>query len=106
MHRCLQVAELTRRIAEACTPDYKDASLRAEHAPNFDALCALARTCRTLQKPALDVIWWYQFGLYHLLECMPEDLWETEYEEEDEEEEYTGPSSRRLVRIPHVLCKP
>lgn len=40
------------------------------------SLCALAQTCRALQEPALDVLWYHKVGLHHLIQCMPEDAWE------------------------------
>lgn len=80
MHRCLQVYELAARIAEACVPYHKNAGSITDvsrgYKPKLGALCALARTCRTLQEPAFDVLWSFQFGLQNLIKCMPEDLWE------------------------------
>lgn len=57
--------------------------------PELGTVYALARTCRTLQGPALDVIWYYQFGLQNLVKCMPEDLWEISKRE--------NPDDRRRV---------
>ena len=39
-------------------------------------LFALARTCRALLTPALDVMWYRQHTLVHLFKCLPGDLWE------------------------------
>ena len=84
MHRCLQVPDLALKIVEECMPDYRERCFantsrpgKGTHAEAWAArrtLAALARTCRVLQGPALDVLWYYQFGLRHLIECLPEDL--------------------------------
>lgn len=89
MHHCLYVPELASRIAEACAPYYRDVCTEATRMPELGTVYALARTCRTLQGPALDVIWYYQFGLQNLVKCMPEDLWEISKRE--------NPDDRRRV---------
>jgi hypothetical protein len=38
-------------------------------------LSSLARTCKALQQPALDLLWHHQDGLIPLLKCMSNDLW-------------------------------
>lgn len=76
MHHCLLVPELAARIVEACAQDYRVACLESGYRPHFNTLCALARTCRTLQEPALDVIWYYQFGIQNLVKCMPRTLYQ------------------------------
>ena len=78
MHHCLLVAELAQRVAEACAPDYKSIPTNKpfRRPIGFNTLCALARTCRALQDPALDVIWYHQRGLEHLIDLLPEDVWE------------------------------
>ena len=73
MHPCLYIAELAYRIAEECAPGYRSADVYTEL--DLRSVYALARTCRTLQVPALDVVWYNQCGLRHLLLCMPDDLW-------------------------------
>lgn len=90
MHPCLQVSELAARIAEAIMPRFREMRLNgmAHYNPQFPgssgvkelqasrrALSALSQTCRTLHEPALDVLWYYQLGVHHLISCMPADLW-------------------------------
>ena len=66
MHRCLRVAELAHRIAEACATNYQE----GETIYNLRAVYALAKTCRALHEPALDVLW-YHIGLEELLLLIP-----------------------------------
>lgn len=77
MHRTWLVPELAARIAEECAPGFKDRVYTNywESAPHFDSLCALARTCRTLSEPALNIIWYHQCGLCMLVQSIfPSDL--------------------------------
>lgn len=78
MHNCLLIPELSARIAEACAPQFKRPTSAWDADGKFylASLCALARTCRALQGPALDVMWYYQFGLQNLIQCLPKHLWE------------------------------
>ncbi|KAJ7035788.1 hypothetical protein C8F04DRAFT_1097364 [Mycena alexandri] len=39
------------------------------------ALARLARTCKTLSEPALDVLWTFQGTVFNVLKCLPRDLW-------------------------------
>ena len=39
------------------------------------SLASLARTCRALQKPALDALWAELPSLAPLIRCLPQDLW-------------------------------
>ena len=82
MHRCLLVSELAQRIAEACAPEYKYAAVRDCQFPfpGFGTLCSLARTCRALQQPALDVIWYYQSGVQHLVKFLPQGTWNMQWD--------------------------
>lgn len=73
MHQCLLIDELAARIAEACAPGYRDASQKGKR-PSLQTLCSLARTCRALHDPALDVIWYYQLGLQNLQSFVPAGL--------------------------------
>lgn len=76
MHQCLRVPEIAAVIAEACAPDYRDAgSFGNGSKPKLGAVYALARTCRALHGPALDLLWYYQFGLQNLVKCLPTGLW-------------------------------
>ena len=45
------------------------------------SICAaLARTCRVLYEPAMDVLWCDLLDLTHLLRCFPDDVWSMEDE--------------------------
>ncbi|KAJ6587511.1 hypothetical protein DFH09DRAFT_976857 [Mycena vulgaris] len=66
MHRTLEIPELVELIFA----ELHDTS-------NSSLLAALARTCRTFQNPALDILWRRQFTLLNFLKCFPEDLIET-----------------------------
>ena len=79
MHRCLLVEELAFRIAEACAPDYKDFEVTSQGSGR-GTVCALAQTCRALQDPALNVLWYYQVDLRNLFRCFPDDLWRKIFE--------------------------
>ena len=81
MHPCLLVEELAAHIAEACVLDVR--SLSDGNSIKWDrrTAYALARTCHALLEPALDAIWHYQYGLDHLLACVPDDLWQRSWEE-------------------------
>ena len=98
MHRCLLINELVARIAQACVPDILNASTADDRKPDRRTVYALARTCRAFHEPALDVIWSYQYGLDHLLACMPDDLWEEFWEEPTDGPVKYDPY-RQLVRV-------
>ena len=74
MHKCWLVPELTIRIAEECrsTAEFVSKTRREE---GQHTLYALARTCRALQEPALDALWYQVDTLAHLVKCLPDDLW-------------------------------
>ena len=72
MHPCLRVPELASLIAEECAPNIHTST---HESLDLRAVYALARTCRALHGPALDVLWYSQRTLKHLLMCMPDDLW-------------------------------
>jgi hypothetical protein len=65
MHDCLHVSEIIRII---CDELYL-AGLEG-------SLARLARTCRVIQDPALDVLWNELCDLTPLLKCMPTDAWD------------------------------
>ena len=81
MHKCWFVPELAAQIAGECAPGYKHYS-RMEPggaSQNLASLCALARTCRLLSDTALDVIWYYQFGLHTIVQnAFSVSFWEVE----------------------------
>ena len=66
MHQCWLIAEFAIRIVDCVATDDKGGR---------SALHALATTCRALQEPALDFLWYKQNTLSHLIRCLPEDLW-------------------------------
>ncbi|KAH9922055.1 uncharacterized protein B0H18DRAFT_526381 [Fomitopsis serialis] len=66
MHRALAVPELLRMILDHTGGEQ----------PYLPALLAFALTCHAFLEPALDIIWHFQNGLGHLVECLPEKFWE------------------------------
>ena len=72
---CLQIPELLSQIIEACAPGYRDQSSSLS-CSRLGTVAALARTCRTFQDSALDVLWYSQYGMLNLLWCLPDDKWE------------------------------
>ncbi|KAH7921197.1 hypothetical protein BV22DRAFT_1198366 [Leucogyrophana mollusca] len=62
MHHCLRVAEILTIIFSHLRRDLR-------------ALAFLARTCRTFQGPASDILWADVRRLTPLVKCLPEDLW-------------------------------
>ena len=79
MHACLLIPDLIAKIAEACAPRYRDRSPFRDDESGMRTLCALARTCRALQGPALDVIWYHQINLNNLISLMPDGFWISSY---------------------------
>ncbi|KAJ7605660.1 hypothetical protein FB45DRAFT_1141058 [Roridomyces roridus] len=71
MHRCWKVPELTSTI-------FKQLGDRPDGA--WEALCALARTCRAFSEPALDLLWKEQASLVPLLKCLPSGTWQDDGE--------------------------
>ncbi|KIM89150.1 hypothetical protein PILCRDRAFT_813064 [Piloderma croceum F 1598] len=70
MHDCLLIAEMQTKILE-----YVIQSDRGHR-----TLAALARTCKALAEPCLDVLWHRQErGLGALMKTLPADLWEVSY---------------------------
>ncbi|KAJ7633444.1 hypothetical protein DFH06DRAFT_1479675 [Mycena polygramma] len=61
MHRTWQIPEVVELICGAA---------------EFSTLASLARTCQTVQPPALAVLWANQKDFTRLLKCLPSDLWE------------------------------
>ncbi|KAJ6507435.1 hypothetical protein C8R47DRAFT_94068 [Mycena vitilis] len=61
MHRTWQIPEVVELICGAA---------------DFPTLASLARTCQTVQPPALAVLWANQKDFTRLLKCLPSDLWE------------------------------
>lgn len=77
MHRAWLLPELALQIAEACAPNFQHTmdQTKGHATPGHRTLRNLALTCRQLQGCALDVIWYYQFGMSRLLRLLPDDLW-------------------------------
>jgi hypothetical protein len=65
MHRALLLTEIVERITS---------DLDSEGRDGLRALTALARTCRALSEPALDIVWSEALPC-HLAPRMNEDLW-------------------------------
>ncbi|KAJ7910793.1 hypothetical protein B0H13DRAFT_596220 [Mycena leptocephala] len=86
VHRCLDVVELVEVICSELR------QLRG----GMKALAALARTCKKLQGPALDRLWYHQYTLDNIFGCMPADLFET-YEEPG------GPGITRMRLVRPIL---
>ena len=61
VHVCLLSAEILREIFAAIR---EDSDFRA-------TIATLARTCRTLKEPALDLLWKNIIGFEPLLSCLP-----------------------------------
>ncbi|KAJ7730090.1 hypothetical protein DFH07DRAFT_849364 [Mycena maculata] len=73
MHRCWDVAEITRIVFELLGPTHWSDAV----SPTMKALTALARTCRGFSDPALDLLWESQLGIVPLLKCLPSHVWDT-----------------------------
>ncbi|KAJ7145550.1 hypothetical protein C8R44DRAFT_845048 [Mycena epipterygia] len=73
MHRGLQILEIVELL---CAELAGDLPRYGAGPPECQHLAALARTCKTFQDPALDLLWSHQKNtMMNLLMCMPEDLW-------------------------------
>lgn len=77
MHYCLRVLDVVTIILEFClslddTEHHKPATLRHRE------LAALARTCKVLYEPSMNVLWDGISSLAFLFRLLPNDLW---YEE-------------------------
>ncbi|KAF8194473.1 hypothetical protein K438DRAFT_1934637 [Mycena galopus ATCC 62051] len=68
MHHCLQISEIVDLIVAQFEP---------QTCWQASCLAALARTCTTFHNSALDRLWKEQRNILNLIQCMPEDLWET-----------------------------
>lgn len=73
MHRGLQIPEIVELV---CIELAEDLPRYGAGPPQCQHLAALARTCKTFQDPALDLLWSHQKNtMKNLLMCMPNDLW-------------------------------
>ena len=74
MHRCWEIGEIVIGIVEVCQPE-KTGRYTAHDKEGLRTLCSLARTCRSLERYALDALWYRQHSLAPLVKCLPDDLW-------------------------------
>ncbi|KAH7906461.1 hypothetical protein BJ138DRAFT_1117553 [Hygrophoropsis aurantiaca] len=77
MHRCLRITEILHEICEyLAVVDMgmtKQPAVRSRKATA--ALASLARTCKAIQDPALDVLWADLDYFMRLIQCLPRSLW-------------------------------
>ncbi|KAF9227004.1 hypothetical protein BS17DRAFT_774777 [Gyrodon lividus] len=77
MHPCLFIPELTLQIiaylADDCSTEEHATTSRSPK--NARDVARLARTCKTLSEPTLDVLWKTQHSLVPLVMCLPSDAW-------------------------------
>ncbi len=71
MHRVLLVHELIEEIVEELRPNLDGCRRWDDH--DRSALCALARTCKSLSGVSLDALWREMTSLEPLMCCIPED---------------------------------
>jgi hypothetical protein len=70
MHDCLLIAEMQTKILGYV--------IQSDH--GHRTVAALARTCKALAEPCLDILWHRQeCGLGALMKTLPADLWEVSY---------------------------
>ncbi|KAJ7660167.1 hypothetical protein DFH06DRAFT_1130071 [Mycena polygramma] len=74
MHRCWQIPEILQIILEELKKT--EPMLMMLGKIETQAVARMARTCRTLSDPALNVLWSQQDTLLPLLTCFPSNLWE------------------------------
>ncbi|OCH93731.1 hypothetical protein OBBRIDRAFT_265815 [Obba rivulosa] len=67
MHRCLQILDTYLAILRSLREDAEVGGLAA--------LAVLARTCRSLSEPALDVLWEEPHCFADLVRCLPDDTY-------------------------------
>ncbi|KAJ7737295.1 hypothetical protein B0H16DRAFT_1695096 [Mycena metata] len=73
MHRGLQILEIVELLCAEVAGDLPQYGVGP---PECQHLAALARTCKTFQDPALDLLWSHQRNtMMNLLMCMPDNLW-------------------------------
>ena len=75
MHTVWRIQELVDRIVMFRTPYLDIPPWLPNSREGLADVCALAQTCRILQEPALDVLWYRQYHFVELLKCLPADLW-------------------------------
>ncbi|KAG9309975.1 hypothetical protein JVU11DRAFT_10009 [Chiua virens] len=65
MHRCLTIVEVQHAIFREVQGEYRGKAI----------LARLARTCRTFNNAALDILWETLPSIRYLIRCLPTDLW-------------------------------
>ncbi|KAF8550837.1 hypothetical protein OG21DRAFT_1499517 [Imleria badia] len=75
MHHCLLIPELALYIIHFLADD-RPAWHDSRYLRNPKDVARLARTCKALAEPALDVLWQTQHSLAPLMMCLPPDVWE------------------------------
>ncbi|KAJ6616339.1 hypothetical protein B0H10DRAFT_2037589 [Mycena sp. CBHHK59/15] len=72
MHHALNIQEIVDLICHHTYRTFRAGTVSIDG----KSVVSLARTCRVLQSPALDILWGFQETIVNLLKCMPADLWE------------------------------
>lgn len=75
MHHCLLIPELVLSIVHFVADD-RPAWHDSRYLRNPRDVARLARTCKALADPALDVLWRTQHSLAPLVMCLPPDVWQ------------------------------
>ena len=75
MHHCLLIPELALYIIHFLADD-RPAWHDSRYLRNPKDVARLARTCKALAEPALDVLWQTQHSLAPLMMCLSPDVWE------------------------------
>lgn len=74
MHHCLTIEEiLSAIIAYAGYAENRGVKLSSRYETDFDTLRSLAVTCKMFGAPALDRLWYTQWGLENLAALLPVD---------------------------------
>ncbi|KAH7906269.1 hypothetical protein BJ138DRAFT_652821, partial [Hygrophoropsis aurantiaca] len=97
MHRCLRIPEILVEICEYLAvielSSFRRPVVRSRKATA--ALAAFARTCKTIQNPALDILWADLDYFVRLIQCLPRDLWKVQ--EVPTTTRYSGPPKQPVI---------
>ncbi|KAJ7466163.1 hypothetical protein B0H11DRAFT_1869859 [Mycena galericulata] len=85
MHQSLRIPEIVSLICEELL-NGAEQDLHCLNPDTSQTLAALARTCKTFQNPALDVLWSSQTTFMNVLDCMPGEIWHWQDDPEPGEE--------------------
>lgn len=77
MHHCFTIYEIVIHICEELVYRGNGNGHLAQYS-SYGTIAALAVTCKTIQDPALNILWSTHESLIPLLRCMPTDLWSIE----------------------------